>query len=255
MSSSHPHEVTHDARRTAGHGEIGRSLMRRWLPVVVAVAALVVVGIAAQGTGVQWREGEVLLDTEGTVSPPAFETMPEETMTSEQVVEETGEPSLPSWVSWLILGILVGAPVALILALLARQLVRWLVDARAVERRREADPQYLHRDVALVEEALAAGLAEIDLGTDPRSAIIACWVHFESAAERVGIQKEASDTPADLVRRLLERHELEGASLTRLSRTYLRARYSPHEVGEDDRDRARSALLELQHQLGVKEAR
>jgi hypothetical protein len=214
---------------------------RRWLPLAVVVAALIVVGLAAQGTGVQWSEGEVLLDTEGTVSPPTFETLPDEEETSSMpLIEESEGSSLPSWVSWLVLGVLVGIPVALLLTLLARRLARWLIEARPGES---------------VEEALAAGLAEIDLGTDPRSAIIACWVHFENAAEQVGIVKERSDTPADLMRRLLERHDLDGTALSRLSAAYLRARYSPHEVGEDDRDRARSALIDLRGQLGVREAR
>ncbi|WP_051393438.1 DUF4129 domain-containing protein [Glycomyces arizonensis] len=230
-------------------------MRRRWLPVIVAVAALVVVGLAAQGTGMQWREGEVLLDSEGTAAPPALETEAQVEITTEPMFEDTGDSSLPPWVSWLILGVLVGIPVALLLAVLARQLVRWLIDAQATDRRQEVEPQHLHRDVALVEAAVAAGLAEIDLGTDPRSAIIACWVHFEDAGERVGIPREPSDTPSDLVRKLLERHELDGRSLARLSEAYLRARYSPHEVGEDDRDRARSALVELQGQLGVREAR
>lgn len=228
---------------------------RRWLPVVVAVAALIVVGIAAQGTGVQWRQGEALIESEEAIEAPELPSMPEATASSEQALEEPGDSSLPPWISWLILGVLVGVPVALILTLLARQLIRWLADAQTGERHRELEQRHVRRDVSLVEEAVEAGLAEIDLGTDPRSAIIACWVRFEEVAERVGIPKDPSDTPADLVRKLLEHHELDGGALTRLSEAYLRARYSPHEVGEDDRDRARSGLVELQRQLGVQGAR
>ena len=231
-------------------------MRRRWLTVVVAVAALIVVGLAAQGNGVQWREGEPPLQLEGTDTPPiSFEQEEQPTISEEPLGEQTEDSSLPAWVSWLILAILVGIPVGLVLYLLARRLMWWLIDTRAGDPSREPDPQYLHRDVALVEQAVAAGLAEIDLGTDPRSAIIACWVHFEKAAERVGIPREASDTPSDLVRKLLHRHELDGESLSRLSDAYLLARYSPHEVGEADRDRARAALVELQRQLGVRETR
>lgn len=229
---------------------------RRWLPVVVVVAALIVVGIAAQGTGVQWSQGEAPFDLDAEAPTQSFQAEPRpETAESTPTGEEREEFSLPSWVSWLLLSILVGIPAALMLALLLRELARWLIDTQADERRPEPEPQYLRRDVALVEEAVAAGLAEIDLGTDPRSAIIACWVHFEHAAEQVGIPKEPSDTPADLTRRLLERHELDGGSLSRLSQAYLRARYSPHEVDETDRDRARAALVDLSRQLGLEEAR
>ncbi len=228
---------------------------RRWLPVVVVVAALIVVGIAAQGTGVQWSQGEAMFNVEGEPPPPSFQVESQPETTEAPTGEASEGASLPSWISWLLLGIVLGVPAALIMALLLRQLVRWLIDTQVGETRAEPEPQYLHRDVTLVEEAVAAGLAEIDLGTDPRSAIIACWVHFEHAAEQVGIPRESSDTPADLTRRLLERHELDGGSLSRLSQAYLLARYSPHEVGEADRDRARSALVDLSRQLGVKEAR
>jgi hypothetical protein len=119
----------------------------------------------------------------------------------------------------------------------------------------DPEPEYLHRDFTLVEDAVNAALAEMDLGTDPRAAIMACWAHFERASEAVGIEREASDTPADLVRKLLERHQLDGNALRQLSEAYLRARYSPHQVGEADRDRARDALIALQAQLGVREGR
>ncbi|WP_168801389.1 DUF4129 domain-containing protein [Glycomyces buryatensis] len=228
---------------------------RRWLPVIGVVLALFVVGIAAQGTGVQWGRAEVNLEFEGQSPPPPpppeseFE-LPSETPTAP--VEPRG--SLPGWVTWLVLGIIVGIPLTLFLIWLGRKLSQWLIDARPTDEPAPAT-EYRHRDVSLVEQAVAAGLAEIDLGEDVRSAIIACWVHFERAAAAVGIEKESSDTPADLVRHLLERHELDGAALARLSEAYLKARYSPHEVGETDREAARSALVELRTQLGVAEAR
>lgn len=229
---------------------------RRWLPVVVIAAALLVVGIAAQGAGVSWQEAELPGstgggETLGPLAPPSEMEEPSEL--------PTGEPqegfTLPAWVTWLILGTLVGIPLALILYFLARRLIAWLVDAPESNGDPEPEPQYLHRDFSLVEDAVAAALAEMDLGDDPRSAIMACWVHFERASEAVGIERDGSDTPADLVRRLLERHRLDGDALARLSAAYLRARYSPHDVVEADRDQARDALVALQAQLGVRGAR
>jgi hypothetical protein len=231
-----------------------RTTLRRWLPVGIVVAALLVVGIAAQGTGLQWDEAQV--PTAGgdavTQGPPAQSEPPPPTL------PESGEAregfSLPPWVTWLVLGILVGIPALLILLFLARRVIEWLVDAPDAAAP-EPETAYLHRDFALVEDAIAAALAEMDLGTDARSAIIACWVHFERAAENVGIARESSDTPADLVRKLLSRHDLDGAALNRLTEAYLRARYSPHEIAENDRDNARDALVALRTQLGVRESR
>ncbi|THV32042.1 DUF4129 domain-containing protein [Glycomyces paridis] len=233
-----------------------RGPSKRWLPVIVVAAALLVVGIAAQGAGVSWREAEL------PDAPGEQESMPLE---FESPMEElpTGEPrdtvedgfTLPPWVSWLVLGLLIGVPACFVLLFLVRRLVDWLMFAPRVSGVAEPETLHLHRDFAIVEDAVTAALAEMDLGADPRSAIIACWVHFEQAAGAVGIERESSDTPADLVRRLLERHQLDGEALRRLSESYLRARYSPREVDESDRDQARDALLALRSQLGVREGR
>jgi len=229
--------------------------IRRWLPVLIVVAALLVVGIAAQGAGVSWQQAELPVSVDEGRSPPQ-ESPPEEILpsTAELGPVQDGH-TLPSWVSWLVLGILLGVPALLLLLFVARKLMAWLVDAPPSDGSAEPETQYLHRDFTIVEDAVAAALAEMDLGTDPRAAIMACWLHFERASEAVGIERDSSDTPADLTRRLLERHDLDGNSLARLSAAYLRARYSPHEVGEADRVQARDALVTLQSQLGVREGR
>lgn len=228
---------------------------RRWLPVVIVAVALLVVGIAAQGTGVGWKEAN-LPDLPPEQQSPPTEVLSQEEMPSFEVREPVEDGfTFPSWVSWLLLAILIGVPAALILFFVVRRLIAWLVDAPAVSGRAVPEIAHVHRDFDLVEDAVAAALAEMDLGTDPRAAIIACWVHLERASEAVGIERDGSDTPADLVRKLLERHRLDGEPLRLLCESYLRARYSPHEVGETDRDQARDALVALQSQLGVREAR
>jgi hypothetical protein len=237
------------------HPDPQRRPARRWLPVVVVVAALLVVGLAAQGAGLQWREAEIPEVNGGGESQQAQELPTFELPTADGPVQEDEQFTLPPWVSWLILALLVGVPGAIVLLFLARRLVEWLVHAPPNSGVPDPEPQYLHRDFTVVEDAVNAALAEMDLGTDPRAAIMACWAHFERASEAVGIERESSDTPADLVRKLLERHQLDGAALRQLSEAYLRARYSPHQVGEADRDRARDALIALQAQLGVREGR
>ncbi|MEU6861058.1 DUF4129 domain-containing protein [Glycomyces sp. NPDC046736] len=223
---------------------------RLWSPVLLVVAALLVVGIAAQGAGVEWGESSLPEGLGGTMEPPPLTEEEFELPTRAEFDQTQEDFTIPSWVTWLVLGVLVGIPALLILIFLARRLVDWLLGADPDGGKEDPEAQYLHRDIALVEDAVAAALAEVDLGDDPRTAIIACWVHFERAAAAVGIEREHSDTPADLVRRLLERHDLDGRALTRLSEAYLRARYSPHDVDETDRDRAREALVALSAQLG-----
>lgn len=229
---------------------------RRWMPVVVVVAALLVVGLAAQGAGLQWQEADLPTATGGQEPPPPPPSESQEPLPSDMgTMTEDDGVTLPPWVTWLILGLLIGVPAFFVLLFLARRLVEWLVHAPPNSGIPDPEPEHLHRDFTLVEAAVNAALAEMDLGTDPRSAIIACWVHFERASEAVGIERESSDTPADLIRKLLLRHQLDGNALRRLSEAYLRARYSPHQVGETDRDQARDALIALQAQLGVRQGR
>lgn len=238
------------------HPDPQRRPAPRWLPVIVVVAALLVVGIAAQGSGLQWQEAD-LPQVEGGGESNGQQIQPTQELPTETGLqrEDDGGFTLPPWVSWLILALIVGVPVTILLLLLARRIVDWLVEAPPSSGTPDPPPQHLYRDFTLVEDAVNAALTDMDLGDDARSAIMACWVHFEHASEVVGIDREHSDTPADLVRKLLERHELDGEALARLSEAYLRARYSPHQVGEADRDRAREALIALQGQLGVRGSR
>jgi hypothetical protein len=232
-----------------------RTALKRWTPVLVVVAALLVVGLAAQGAGLQWNEAEVPSATGGQDSLPPERLETQELPTATDAALPPESVSLPAWVSWVVLGILVGVPLLFVLLFLTRKLIDWLTDAPPSSGIADPEPEYLHRDFDLVEEAVNAALAEMDLGDDPRAAIMACWLHFERASEAVGIERESSDTPADLVRKLLVRHELDGAALRRLSEAYLRARYSPHQVVEADRDQARDALIALQAQLGLRVSR
>ncbi|GAB3992694.1 hypothetical protein GCM10029992_02480 [Glycomyces albus] len=170
-------------------------MRRRWLPVVLVAAGLMIAGIAAQGSGLQWGEREVTWQSPTDSAEQLAPEMEESPSLPEAPTAEEEPPSpIPSWVSWLILGILVGVPLALLLYYLARRLLQWVVEPPASYRPAE-EAQYLRRDIALVEQAVEAGLTEIDLGADPRSAIIACWVHFEHASEAVGIPVKPRTCP------------------------------------------------------------
>jgi hypothetical protein len=104
-----------------------------------------------------------------------------------------------------------------------------------------------------VEEVLATVQAGIDALSDPgdpRQAVIACWLGLEAAAAEVGAVREAGDTPAELVGRLLAVHDVSGMMLAELIELYRLARYGPHVIDEDMRLRARNALIQLHAELG-----
>ncbi len=105
-------------------------------------------------------------------------------------------------------------------------------------------------DTEPVRAAVAAGLEDLALdGTDPRSAVIACWLRLERAAASAGTPRERSDTSADLVARMLAQHRVSQPVLDRFAEVYRRARYAPAEVGEAMREEARAALHLLHAEL------
>src|SRR5262249_46286947 len=66
-----------------------------------------------------------------------------------------------------------------------------------------------------------------------------------------GTPRAVTDTPTDLVARLLADHQVTNETLTNLAELYRIARYSTSEVSTDMRDRARAALTQLRGELLV----
>ncbi|HEY1178231.1 MAG TPA: DUF4129 domain-containing protein [Phytomonospora sp.] len=102
-----------------------------------------------------------------------------------------------------------------------------------------------------VREVVQAGLADIDAGDDPRKAVIACWLRLEKAAATAGTARMVSDTPGDLVTRLLSAHRVNDRALQRLADSYRQARYAPDVVTEQVRADARQALVEIDAELAA----
>jgi hypothetical protein len=157
---------------------------------------------------------------------------------------------IPQWVSILI----AVASVAIVLALIGYFI--YLNFGFRLGRRRpaRAGPVVLtpaEQARQEVEAAIAAGLVDLDDdGTDPRRAVIACWLRLESAAAGVGVERFRADTSSDLVSRLLAADLVVRADVLEvLADLYRQARYAPHDIDPSMRDRARAALIQLQAQL------
>jgi len=136
-----------------------------------------------------------------------------------------------------------------VLLALVWQAVRDQVTVRRTGSQKVTTPQATP-DAEPVRAAVAAGLEDLALeGTDPRSAVIACWLRLERAAASAGTPRERSDTSGDLVARMLAQHRVSGPVLDRLAEVYRRARYAPAEVGEAMREEASAALRQLHAEL------
>lgn len=86
---------------------------------------------------------------------------------------------------------------------------------------------------------------------EARNAIVECWHRFEVQAERAGLGRRPSETSSELALRMLDAADVDRAAVTRLLELYREARFSGHEVGEEDRRAAVDALARIRAGSGA----
>lgn len=101
---------------------------------------------------------------------------------------------------------------------------------------------------ALAQAAERGASYEISRGV-PRDAIVACWQRLENVVAGAGLERLPSETAAEFTGRLLATWDVDTASLSTLADLYREARFSRHEMSEDDRARAGRSLREIGDQL------
>ncbi len=225
-----------------GHG------VRSWWPLLAVTAALVVVGGTAAVATPQLTRVPVPQGNPGP-RPTLFDNGPSPVLPSPSTTRtpQAARISAPDWLltllTYLFLAILAAALVA-VLWLIARN--------RASSRPGEIDEPRA-APVAAAEEVVAAvdaGLSDLsDTDLDPRRAVIACWVRLEQVAAAAGTPRQASDTPTDMVTRLLAAHQVDANVLAAFADIYRRARYATHAVDEQMRGQARAALERVRSAL------
>jgi hypothetical protein len=230
--------------------------LRRWWALLAVAALVLVVGAAT-----------VMSDDSITLRPPPIgedRRAPDESPSGEQsqsagvIDQATTSPSplasvkqVPNWLAFVVLA-MVGSLILVVVGLLVWALLRSLLSARRrqpFQAEEESGEAVAGR--ADVLAAIEAGLADLgDTERDPRAAVIACWLRMEEAAAAAGTARKPSDSPADLVDRLLRAHRVSRATLTDLAEVYRVARYAAtHIVDDAMRQRAVSALELLRREL------
>lgn len=221
--------------------------MRRGMRSTKGVAVAVLASVAAL-TLLAWgsSSGSPLLGppqgmwepTIGLPPPPSAPEVAEATQApGEEPTEREGPP-----VDWLLIGFLV------LVVAVALMIIRALLDRD----RDEDEPLTTEEDEQLVALLEASGddvryraLAE----SDPRNAIVACWVTLEEAVRRSGLHDNPAETASELTRRVLGRWRVDETSIRELSAAYREARFSRHPVTEQQRDHAVAALDRIHQDL------
>ncbi|GAA4577849.1 hypothetical protein GCM10023176_52220 [Micromonospora coerulea] len=231
-------------------------VLRRWWPIAAVTVLLAVAAVAAGHSSIGASRIPPAVDNIPYVPDyPSAEPAPSIPV-EPRGAAEANQPQIPQWIftaALVVLGLAV---------LLALGYVAWTLIGGALRRTTRAIPTQRTRRTAEgtareVVAALDAGLVELDdRSTDPRTAVIACWVRLEEAAEDAGVPRLAGDTPTDLVSRLLVGDPAAGVPaiasadvLDGFAHVYREARYATHTVDERMRDQARAALRRLRGEL------
>lgn len=222
--------------------------LRRYGPLLAVFALLGAAAVAAslatpQITSVPVARGRQTLGPDRlgpTLAPPSQTVPPAAGRVQHDVV-------LPGWINTVV------STLCLLVVLAVVALVAWMLlrDRLAGRRRVEelAEPAVVEsrEEVLAAVEAGLSGLDDND--TDPRRAVIACWLRLEEAAAAAGTPRQLGDAPADLVLRLLSSHQVSAGVLIPLADVYRLARYATHTVDPGMRDSARAALRQLRAEL------
>ncbi|MEV0002392.1 DUF4129 domain-containing protein [Micromonospora sp. NPDC050980] len=230
-------------------------VLRRWWPVAAVATLLAVAAFAAGHSAIGASRIPPAADTVPYVpdypseAPPSIPVEPRE-------AGESTSGGVPDWLGTaavaLLSAVVLGA-VGYVLVNVVRGALRRTTRAVPVRRARRTAEGTAREVVA----ALDAGLEELDdRATDPRTAVIACWVRLEEAAEDAGVPRQTGDTPTELVSRLLRGDPEAGIPaivsadvLDGFAHVYREARYATHPVDERTRDQARAALRRLRGEL------
>jgi hypothetical protein len=231
--------------REGGWGSTGKP-DRSWWPLLAVTVLLVLVGGAAAVATPQLTRIPIPSSTrqpDGLYDGPT----PVQQSPGPTRGERVARPAVPSWLMPLLGGLLLTVIVGGLLTAL------WLTTRGRLRPRpgQIEEPGTTRRPSAEeVVAAVDAGLSDLsDTDLDPRRAVIACWVRLEQVAAAAGTPRQVTDTPADLVTRLLSAHDVDAAVLAEFADIYRRARYTTHTVDEQMRGQARAALERLRSGL------
>jgi hypothetical protein len=130
-----------------------------------------------------------------------------------------------------------------------------LAAAYFARRRRRADDELEPEPGASPEEVLSAVVREAidDLRSepDPRRAVIAAYARMEAVLGRHGHARRAAEAPYEYVQRVLTDLNVAPDAIAELTELFELAKFSPHRIGEDLRERAIAAFVAVRDEVKV----
>lgn len=174
---------------------------------------------------------------------PTATTLPGSPGTARQLPPAAGSLGSPGGLGWLLVAV-AAAAVAALAVWRWREWARYRVGASLA-----ADPVGVAPAPGDAVPDVRAALRALDDETDPRGAVLACWLRLEDAVAATGAARAPAETSGELTRRVLAAHAVDPGSLARLHSLYLLARFSPAPVDAGAPAEARRILHGLRAQV------
>ena len=106
---------------------------------------------------------------------------------------------------------------------------------------------------APLQVAVEESLEELRAEPDARRAIVRCYARFERAAADSGVERKPWFTPMEFMREALDRLPIPRRAVPTLTGLFELARFSHHELGRAERDRALEALDEIRTSMQTRD--
>jgi len=162
-------------------------------------------------------------------------------------VAVTVPKSAPAVITWAF-GIL-----AVAAGLGALALALWVALADRVDRSEDESADGV--PPASLEAAVEESLEDLRAEADARRAIVRCYARFERAAADSGVERKPWFTPMEFMREALTRLPIPRTAVPTLTGLFELARFSHHELGPRERDRALDALDEIRASMEAMDGR
>ena len=146
-----------------------------------------------------------------------------------------------SWFSIAFLGLLVVAGFVLIQSVRVAMKETVETNSQELEVRRKEGLHAVNRAIMLVD----------DRSADPRTRIIICYQHMITAVARLGVPVSSDQTARELERTIRSTFMLKGSATAKLTQLFEEARYSLHDITNEDAAYAREYLESIAGELSL----
>jgi Domain of unknown function (DUF4129) len=112
-------------------------------------------------------------------------------------------------------------------------------------------PRSLEEDLA---DAVGATIDDLRAERDPRRAVVAAYAQMEGVLAAHGFRRRDADAPLEYLARILRELEVRESAVRELTELFEYARFSPHGIDAEMKERAIAALVAIHDDLRAGEA-